>query len=122
MRNLLRTKVIQWQRHITKQQPIPPSHQWHIGIGVKRDWWLAKRSYDLAGDMGGKLPVMLSLTKLYVRRYVSLSMFFLSIPFHLFPTLLHSDQKYQVSRGAEADPQLVQRHRIRRFRPRIKPI
>jgi TPR repeat protein len=40
------------------------------GIGVKRDWWLAKRSYDLAGDMGGKLPVMLSLAKLYVRRYV----------------------------------------------------
>jgi SEL1 protein len=39
------------------------------GIGVKRDWWLAKRSYDLAGDMGGKLPVMLSLAKLYVRRY-----------------------------------------------------
>lgn len=38
------------------------------GIGVKRDWWLAKRSYDLAGDMGGKLPVMLSLAKLYVRR------------------------------------------------------
>jgi len=38
------------------------------GIGVKRDWWLAKRSYDQAADMGGKLPVMLSLAKLYVRR------------------------------------------------------
>jgi TPR repeat protein len=40
------------------------------GVGVKRDWWLAKRSYDLAGHMGGRLPVMLSLSKLYLRRYV----------------------------------------------------
>lgn len=37
------------------------------GIGVKRDWWLAKRSYDQAGDMGGRLPVLLSLAKLYIR-------------------------------------------------------
>lgn len=45
------------------------------GIGVKRDWWLAKRSYDQAGEMGGRLPVVLSLAKLYLRRYVPLGHF-----------------------------------------------
>jgi SEL1 protein len=39
------------------------------GLGVKRDWWLAKRHYDLAGEMGdGGLGVGLSLAGLYLRR------------------------------------------------------
>ena len=42
-----------------------------MGKGVERDWYLAKRYYDLSGEMGegeGWLAVAGSLVGLYLRR------------------------------------------------------
>jgi len=51
------------------------------GIGVKRDIVLDPAAIAAAGHMGGRLPVTLSLAKLYLRRWVTSP----SAPSHLRP-------------------------------------